>query len=183
MSRVAGASLSTYSISARVKTTIVSLQVLSQTFKIAILTIYSGLISISIVIILDISNSLYSFTVDSDSIYWISSNLLSTTSQINPLSLYLAKSIVLSTRSTSAVLNIAVNALQYSSTDIFANNAITNITIDINRTLYYYSRTSFSDFITVTGTTTVTTPVVNTNNNNSRSTISATVVVVKFYGV
>jgi len=180
---VTGAPLSTYSTSARVITTTVGSQVLSQTFAVATLTNYSGLVSTVTVTTLDASDSLHSFTVGPGGIYWTPSDPPLSTPQVDLPSPYPAKSMIPPTRSTSAALNTVVNAPQFSSTDAFANNAITETTIDINGKSYHYSRTSFPDLITVTGTTTVTTAIVNTDKDGSQSTISAAVVVVGPHGV
>lgn len=173
---VTGAPLSSYGTSARVITTSAGSQTLLETFAIATLTNYSGLISTVTMTTLDVSNSLHSFTVDPGGIYWTPSD--------PPLPTpYPAKSMVPSTKSTNAAMNTAVKSAQNSNTDAFANNAITETTININGMSYHYFRTSFPDLITITGTTTVTTSVVHTNKDDSRSTISAAVVVVGPHGV
>lgn len=108
--RMIDAFLSTYSTLARVITIIVGSQVLSQTFVVATLTNYSSLISIVIVITLDASNNLHSFTVGPGDIYWTLFDPPLSTSQVDLPFSYSAKSMIPSTRSTSVALNIVVNA-------------------------------------------------------------------------
>jgi len=160
--------MSTRSTSARVISTTVGSHVLSETFAVATLTSYSGLVSTVTVTTLGASNSLNSFTVGPGGIYWTPSDPPLSTPY--PPSPYPAKS-------------ITVNAPQISSTDAFANNAISETTVDINGMSYHYSRTSFPELATVTGITTVTTPVVNTNKDGSQFTVSAAVIVVGPHGV